>query len=94
MTDIFITDPSPFEEDISVEKSLRPVKFDEFIENLRTDQESWLTNACRSLLTRSGSTGSISHRICIPGTCTHYAVYDTGYHNPQFVTVEITHCDF
>ena len=31
MTDIFITDPSPFEEDISVEKSLRPVKFDEFI---------------------------------------------------------------
>ena len=31
MTDIFITDPSPFEEDISIEKSLRPVKFDEFI---------------------------------------------------------------
>ena len=31
MTDIFITDPSPFEEDINVEKSLRPVKFDEFI---------------------------------------------------------------
>ena len=31
MTDIFITDPSPFEEDISVEKSLRPLKFDEFI---------------------------------------------------------------
>ena len=31
MTDIFITDPSPFEEDISVEKSLRPVKFDEFV---------------------------------------------------------------
>ena len=31
MTDIFITDPSPFEEDISVEKSLRPAKFDEFI---------------------------------------------------------------
>ena len=31
MTDIFITDTSPFEEDISVEKSLRPVKFDEFI---------------------------------------------------------------
>ena len=31
MTDIFITDPSPFEEDIILEKSLRPVKFDEFI---------------------------------------------------------------
>ena len=31
MTDIFITDPNPFEEDISIEKSLRPVKFDEFI---------------------------------------------------------------
>ena len=31
MTDIFITDPSPFEEDIIVEKSLRPIKFDEFI---------------------------------------------------------------
>ncbi len=30
MTDIFITDPSPFEEDIIVEKSLRPLKFDEF----------------------------------------------------------------
>ena len=31
MTDIFITDPSPFDEDIIVEKSLRPLKFDEFI---------------------------------------------------------------
>ena len=31
MTDIFITDPTPFEEDILLEKSLRPVKFDEFI---------------------------------------------------------------
>ena len=31
MTDIFITDPSPFEEDIIIEKSLRPLKFDEFI---------------------------------------------------------------
>jgi Holliday junction DNA helicase RuvB len=31
MTDIIITDPSPFEEDIILEKSLRPVKFDEFI---------------------------------------------------------------
>ena len=31
MTDIFITDPNPFEEDIIVEKSLRPLKFDEFI---------------------------------------------------------------
>ena len=31
MTDIFITDPNPFEEDIIVEKSLRPIKFDEFI---------------------------------------------------------------
>ena len=25
------------------------------------------------------------------GTRTHYAVYDTGHHNPQFVTVEITY---
>ena len=66
----------------------------ECIENLRTDQEGQETNACRSLLTRSGSTGSISHRIYILGTRTHYAVYDTGYHNPQFVTVEITYCDF
>jgi len=31
MTDIFITDPTPFEEDVIVEKSLRPLKFDEFI---------------------------------------------------------------
>ena len=31
MTEIHITDPTPFEEDIVVEKSLRPSKFDEFI---------------------------------------------------------------
>ena len=31
MTEIHITDPTPFEEDIIVEKSLRPIKFDEFI---------------------------------------------------------------
>ncbi len=31
MTDIFITDPNSFDEDIIVEKSLRPLKFDEFI---------------------------------------------------------------
>ena len=31
MTEIHITDPSPFEEDIIVEKSLRPTKFEEFI---------------------------------------------------------------
>ena len=31
MTEIHITDPSPFEEDIIVEKSLRPIKFQEFI---------------------------------------------------------------
>ena len=31
MTDIHITDPTPFEEDIIIEKSLRPSKFDEFI---------------------------------------------------------------
>ena len=31
MTEIFITNPSPFDEDIIVEKSLRPLKFDEFI---------------------------------------------------------------
>ena len=31
MTDIFITDPSPFEEDIIIEKSLRPLRFDDFI---------------------------------------------------------------
>ena len=31
MTEIHITDPSQFEEDIIVEKSLRPMKFEEFI---------------------------------------------------------------
>ena len=31
MTEIHITDPTPFEEDIIVEKSLRPIKFEEFI---------------------------------------------------------------
>jgi Holliday junction DNA helicase RuvB len=31
MTEIYITDPTPFEEDIIVEKSLRPIKFQEFI---------------------------------------------------------------
>ena len=31
MTEIHITEPTPFEEDIIVEKSLRPIKFDEFI---------------------------------------------------------------
>ena len=31
MTEIHITDPTPFDEDIAIEKSLRPSKFDEFI---------------------------------------------------------------
>ena len=31
MTEIHITDPSPFEDDLVIEKSLRPSKFDEFI---------------------------------------------------------------
>ena len=31
MTDIHITDPAPFDDDIAIEKSLRPSKFDEFI---------------------------------------------------------------
>ena len=31
MTEIHITDPTPFEEEFVVEKSLRPSKFDEFI---------------------------------------------------------------
>ena len=31
MTEIHITDSTPFEEDIIIEKSLRPIKFDEFI---------------------------------------------------------------
>ena len=31
MTEIHITNPTPLEEDIIVEKSLRPEKFDEFI---------------------------------------------------------------
>ncbi|RPH06919.1 MAG: Holliday junction branch migration DNA helicase RuvB [bacterium TMED46] len=31
MTDIHITDPAPFDDDITIEKSLRPSKFDEFI---------------------------------------------------------------
>ena len=32
MTEIHITDPTPFEEDTIIEKSLRPSKFDEFID--------------------------------------------------------------
>ena len=41
MTEIHIADPTPFDEDIVAEKSLRPSKFDDFIgqkklvENLR-----------------------------------------------------------
>ena len=31
MTDIHITDPDPFDDDITLDKSLRPSKFDEFI---------------------------------------------------------------
>ena len=31
MTDIHITDPVPFDDDITLDKSLRPSKFDEFI---------------------------------------------------------------
>ena len=31
MTDIHITEPAPFDDDIAIEKSLRPSKFDEFI---------------------------------------------------------------
>ena len=31
MTDIHIADPTPFDDDIAIEKSLRPSKFDEFI---------------------------------------------------------------
>ena len=31
MTELHITDPTPLEEDIIAEKSLRPEKFDEFI---------------------------------------------------------------
>ncbi len=31
MTDIHITDPAPFDDDIAIEKSLRPSKFDEFV---------------------------------------------------------------
>ena len=31
MTDIQITDPAPFDDDITLDKSLRPSKFDEFI---------------------------------------------------------------
>ena len=31
MTDIHITDPAPFDDDIKLDKSLRPSKFDEFI---------------------------------------------------------------
>ena len=31
MTEIHITDPTPIDEDIVIEKSLRPSKFDEFI---------------------------------------------------------------
>jgi Holliday junction DNA helicase RuvB len=31
MTEIHITDPAPFEDDVAIEKSLRPSQFDEFI---------------------------------------------------------------
>ena len=31
MTEIHITDPTPFEDDVAIEKSLRPSQFDEFI---------------------------------------------------------------
>ena len=31
MTEIHITDPVPFDDDIAIEKSLRPSQFDEFI---------------------------------------------------------------
>ena len=31
MTEIHITDPTPFDDDIILEQSLRPSKFDEFI---------------------------------------------------------------
>ena len=31
MTEIHITDPNPFEDDLTVEKSLRPSQFDDFI---------------------------------------------------------------
>ncbi len=37
MTEIHITDPTPFEEDIIIEKSLRPSKFDEFIGQILKD---------------------------------------------------------
>ena len=36
MTDIHITDPTPFDDDIAIEKSLRPSKFDEFIGQKKT----------------------------------------------------------
>ena len=31
MTEIYITDPTPIDDDIIIEKSLRPSQFDEFI---------------------------------------------------------------
>ena len=31
MTEVYINDPTPLEEDLAVEKSLRPSKLDEFI---------------------------------------------------------------
>ena len=31
MTEIHITDPTPLEDDLAIEKSLRPSKFDDFI---------------------------------------------------------------
>ncbi len=31
MTEIYINDPTPLEDDLAVEKSLRPLKLDEFI---------------------------------------------------------------
>ena len=47
MTEIHITDPTPFDDDSVVEKSLRPSQFDEFIgqkelvDNLKLYIEAW-----------------------------------------------------
>ena len=63
MTEIHITDPTPFEEEFVVEKSLRPSKFDEFIgqkelvENLKlyidaaNEREEALDEHTKKLLT-------------------------------------------
>ena len=56
MTEIYITDPTPFEEDIIVEKSLRPIKFEEFI-----GQKELVENLKLSIDAANGREDALDH---------------------------------